>query len=474
MHKFELSPNWRQLKSGGTFSMTESGRIKQLIADGEGLTIEFKEHFTSRIAEDMVAFANTRGGTIILGVRDDGAVVGEKLSNGLKAQVLSVARNCAPSIDVSVKQADTVIAVAVSEGREKPYSCSAGYFRRLDAVTQKMSNHELRHMFQASGGVPFEERICPAATLNDLSKKKVRGFMKNAGISGRALSVEGFLRSIKLAKPEGITNGAVLLFGAEPWHFLHQCELTCIRFSDPEGVDIFDRIDSKDDLITQFDTAMFFMKKHLNRRSIIQGTYRREAYDVPEEAFREAIANAVLHRDYSVQGTSLMVKVFDDRVEIVNPGGLPDGLKSADFGRVSIRRNELLCDVFHRLEIVEKAGTGIKRMRDAMKSENLPAPKIGADNFFFITLKRLQIGPSTAGEVGQGKTIQKTILKTTQKTTLKILDLMRQNPTITRIEMANAINLTLEGIKWHIAKLKAQGRIRRIGPDKGGHWEVLE
>jgi ATP-dependent DNA helicase RecG len=454
--------------------MTDIERVELLIAEGEGLTIEYKEHFSPRIAEDMVAFANTRGGTIVLGVRDDHTVIGETLTNSLKAQVLSVARNCAPSIDVSVKQAGTVIAVSVPEGREKPYSCSAGYFRRLDAVTQKMSNHELRLMFQASDGVPFEERICRAATLDDLSKNKIRGFMKNSGISGRALSVEGFLRSIKLAKPEGITNGAVLLFGAEPWRFLHQCEMTCIRFSDPEGVDIFDRVDSKDDLITQFDTAMFFMKKHLNRRSIIQGTYRREAYDVPEEAFREAIANAVLHRDYSFQGTSLMVKVFDDRVEVVNPGGLPDGLKSEDFGHVSIRRNELLCDVFHRLEIVEKAGTGIKRMRDAMKSENLPPPKIGADNFFFITLRRLQIGSSAADEVHIDKTIKKTSKKPIKKTSKKILDLLKNNPGMTLLELSGTTGLSIIGVRWNLDKLRTKGRIRRIGPDKGGHWEVLE
>jgi ATP-dependent DNA helicase RecG len=454
--------------------MTEIERIKLLIAEGEGLTIEFKEHFTSRIAEDMVAFANTRGGTIILGVRDDHSVVGEKLTNALKAQIMSLARNCSPSINVAIKQTDSVISVSVEEGAEKPYACSGGYFRRLDAVTQKMSNQELRVFFRENDHIPFEAHVCPEASIKDLAKSKIRSFIKKAEINRRDSPVEGFLRSLKLVQSDGITNAAVLLFGSNPSHFLHQCELTCIRFSDPVGIDIFDRIDSKDDLITQFDTAMFFLKKHLNRRSIIKGTYRREVYDVPEEAFREAIANALIHRDYSFQGTSIMVKVFNDRIEINNPGGLPAGLKTSDFGRVSVRRNEILSDMFHRLDIVEKAGTGIKRMRDAMKSENLPPPKIGVDNFFFITLRRLQIGSSAADEVVQGKTIRKTTLKTTRKTTLKILDLMRQNPTITRIEMANAINLTLEGVKWHVARLKVQGRIRRVGPDKGGRWEVVE
>jgi ATP-dependent DNA helicase RecG len=121
-----------------------------------------------------------------------------------------------------------------------------------------------------------------------------------------------------------------------------------------------------------------------------------------------------------------------------------------------------------------RGGTGIKRMRDAMKSESLPPPKIDADNFFFITLRRLQIGSSIGRDVGMEKTTQKTTQKTTMKTTMKILELMQENVTVTRAELADATSLTPDGIKWHIAKLKAQGRIRRIGPDKGGRWEVME
>jgi ATP-dependent DNA helicase RecG len=455
--------------------MTESSKVDLLIKEGEGFTVEFKERFTSRISEDMVAFANSRGGTILLGVRDDHVVVGEKLSNALKAQIISLGRNCTPSISVSAKQAGAVIAVSVPEGTEKPYSCSAGYFRRLDAVTQKMSNHELRLMFHTFGGVPFEERICAHAGIGALSKEKIRAFMKSAGIGGRNIPIDGFLKSLRLVQKDGITNAAVLLFGKEPWRFLHNCELICVRFSDSVGVDIFDRVDCRDGLITQFDTAMFFLKKHLNHRSIIQGTYRREAYDVPEEAFREAIANAVIHRDYSVQGTSLMVKVFDDRLEIINPGGLPDGLNSKDFGSVSIRRNELLCDMFHRLDLVERAGTGIKRMRDAMKIENLPPPSINADAFFILQLQRLQPGPSSVAIPGESREegSEKSSEKGSEKSSEKILELMKQKPIISIAEMAEQIGKTTRAVEKQIALLKEKGKIRRVGPDRGGQWEVF-
>ncbi|MBI3308689.1 MAG: ATP-binding protein [Candidatus Melainabacteria bacterium] len=117
--------------------------LNLLIKEGEGLTTEFKEHFTSRIDQDIVAFANSKGGKILLGVSDDGSISGEKLANHLRSQIISLGRNCDPSISLSIKQVGTIVLVEVPEGDEKPYSCSSGYFKRLDAVTQKMSKKEL-------------------------------------------------------------------------------------------------------------------------------------------------------------------------------------------------------------------------------------------------------------------------------------------------------------------------------------------
>ncbi len=123
-------------------------RIKLFIREGEGLTLEFKERFTPHIDEDLVAFANTRGGTLLLGVRDDGAISGERLTNDLKGRINSLARNCQPPIAVEMSQVGDVVAINVPEGHEKPYSCRVGYFRRLNGTTQKMSHQEIRIMFR--------------------------------------------------------------------------------------------------------------------------------------------------------------------------------------------------------------------------------------------------------------------------------------------------------------------------------------
>jgi ATP-dependent DNA helicase RecG len=306
--------------------MPDIDRIHLLIREGEGLFIEFKEHFTPRIAEDIVAFANTCGGTVILGVRDDRFVVGEKYTNALKAQILSLARNCSPSVEINVRQAGDVVAVTVAEGSEKPYACSSGYFRRLDAVTQKMTNQELRILFRENDSVRFEQKVCRECSIKDLSAAKMKDFCKAASISVGNTGHEALLEGLELVTGKGVTNAGIMLFGKNPVRLIHQCSMLLLAFKGTKNVDIYDRIDVKDDLITQFNAAVTFIKKHINRRSIIEGTYRRDVYEVPEPVLREAVANAIVHRDYAMTGTDITVSVFDDRLEIKNPGGLPAGV----------------------------------------------------------------------------------------------------------------------------------------------------
>ena len=155
--------------------------------------------------------------------------------------------------------------------------------------------------------------------------------------------------------------------------------MTLIAFKGKDRVHIYDRQDVQDDLLTQFNSAVLFLKKHLNRRSEIKGVNRRDIYEIPFEALREAIANAIIHRDYSVRGTSLMVEVYDDRVEIINPGIFP-GARKSDFGKISVRRNERIADMFFRMDKVERAGTGIRRMKEGMGGRTLCA-RHQADGF---------------------------------------------------------------------------------------------
>jgi ATP-dependent DNA helicase RecG len=452
-------------------------QVKLLIREGEGLTVEFKERYTPRIDEDIVAFANARGGTLLLGVRDDGTVAGERLTNDLKAKITSLARNCKPAITTELSQIGEVVAVSVAEGAEKPYSCSSGYYRRLDGNTQKMSHDELRIMFSENEPLPFEEKAVKGFTFDDVSKAKIRAFIDEAGIRIGSTPVPDFLRSLRVADEARVKNVGILFFAKDVYGFLHQAQMTLLAFKGTERLHIYDRRDVQDDLLTQLNEAVAFLRKHLNVRSEIRGLNREDIYEIPLEVVREALVNALMHRDYSITGTQVSVEVYDDRVEIVNPGGLLKGLSVKDLGTVSIRRNELIADLFFRLHKVERIGMGIRKMKEAMVAAGLREPTFASDAFFRATFQRLpefamKEGMPGAEEAGKGPGA-KTTQETTQKTTQKIIALIRRNPEITRQELAAELGITDSGVKYHLKKMQDKGLIRRIGADKGGHWELV-
>jgi ATP-dependent DNA helicase RecG len=422
-----------------------------------------KERYTPRIDEDLVAFSNGRGGTLLLGVRDDGTVAGEPLTNDLKAKITDLARNCKPPISVSIARVGEVVAVEVPEGSDKPYSCGSGYYRRLDGATQKMGRDELQAMFAENEPLPYEERTVKGFTFDDVSKAKIRAFAREAGVSLGKTAVPDFLRSLNVADETRVKNAGILFFAKDIFKHIHHAETTLLAFKGADRLHIYDRRDVPDDLLTQFNEAILFLEKHLNVRSEIRGVNRHDIYEIPLEVLREAVVNALMHRDYGIRGTQVTVEVYDDRVEIVNPGGLPKGLSKEDFGRISVRRNERIADLFFRLHKVERVGSGIRRMREAVAEAGLPKPEFETDTFFRAIFRR----PAAVPDLGGNNQ------KTTQKTAQKILDFISREPEITRERLAEAIGITDSGVKYQLRRLQEQGRLRRVGPDKGGRWEVV-
>ncbi|MBI4399070.1 MAG: winged helix-turn-helix transcriptional regulator [Candidatus Omnitrophica bacterium] len=196
---------------------------------------------------------------------------------------------------------------------------------------------------------------------------------------------------------------------------------------------------------------------------------KKDYYEVPLEALREAVANAIIHRDYNIRGTSVMIEVHEDRVMIKNPGGFPAGMTQEKLGDLSVRRNELIADIFARMHRVERMGSGFKRIRESMESAGLPFPKISSNGFFFIEFERPKKG---VGKTEDGK--EKSREKGKEKSREKILNLITRNPNVTTQEIADSVGLSIAGIEKAIRILKKEGRLKRIGPDKGGHWEAVK
>lgn len=449
--------------------MTDVDKINILLKEGEGLTVEFKERYTPKIDRDIVAFANSKGGLLLLGIDDRGKVVGEKLTNKMKAEINAIARNCDPSIHIKkIHQEGNIVVVEVAEGDEKPYGSSSGYYRRLDAVTQKMTQREVRSLFRETDNTSFEDIPCRDLSLKDISLMKVKSFLREANMSYKVskANLASFLTSLSIYRKDKINNAGALMFSPKVKKFIPHAESIFASFKGTDKTNIYDRNDVKDDLLTQFNGAVAFLKKHLNVRSEIRGFDRFDIYEIPLDSLREAVVNAIVHRDYAVKGTSIYVRIFDDRVEIENPGGLPDGITKRDFGKSSVRRNPIIADMFHRMGKVERMGSGIERMRELMSEAGLKEPAFEMDAFFRVTFYR---DPRYSLKAGEDIT-----QKTTQKTTQKIIEAIVKKSDISQKELAELIGITDDGIKYHITRLRKKGILKRIGPDKGGHWEIVD
>ena len=190
---------------------------------------------------------------------------------------------------------------------------------------------------------------------------------------------------------------------------------------------------------------------------------------------REALINAICHRSYFVE-SPIFVEIYPDRLQIVNAGGLLPGMTLSDLGKKSRTRNRKVFGLMQRTHLVEKAGTGIIRIREAMKNYQLPHPKIEANSdWFAITFKRPDLQKESYEQRFYG-TAQKTAPKTTPKTTPKteelILEAINQNTAITKEKLAEQLGISAGGIKYHIKKLHQKKKLAWKGPSKGGHWEV--
>ena len=306
-----------------------------------------------------------------------------------------MARDCDPPINVELESFDNTLIVHVPEGVNKPYRCVNGFYIRSGASCAKLSTQEIIEFIKSEGKLRFEELIKPSAVFPGiLDESAVSRYFRLAGISG-VLETEALLSNLGVLEKNGsrlvLNNAGVLFFAKDPAKILPHCVVTCILFKGNSKVHILDRKSFEFDLLRNIDEAVLFIKRHLNLAYEIKELRRKEILEIPEFVLREAIVNAVAHRDYFERGANVQIDIFDDRVEISNPGGLPKGLKPENFGKHSVTRNSMIAALLHRCNYIEKAGTGVQRMRDGMREAGLLEPSFEFSGFFTIILQRTKV-----------------------------------------------------------------------------------
>ena len=371
----------------------ERDQFEQILQEGEGTLIEFQKSYSPSIVKEIVAFANTAGGTIFIGIDDSNNVVGSQLNNETKSRIQDIANNCKPRIPIKIESVfydgKEVILIKVPESRDKPVQCSEGFFYQEGANSQKMQRDEIFYYAQKTGKIRFESQFRSDFKYpDDFDEKKFYDLMHKMGTTQTA-SIEDMLETLGMGEKNVhflINNAGILFFGKRRQKYLRQAYVTCVLYRGIDRYKILDRKDFRDDPVTDYENAFIFLQQHLNLKYVIKGGGPRlEIPEVPYEALREALMNAVIHRDYFEEGVRVMVEIFDDRVEISNPGELLFDKK--DLGRRSVARNPVIFDVFHRLGLIEKVGSGIGRILNQTHERGVEVD-FDLNRFFTIIFKR--------------------------------------------------------------------------------------
>ena len=346
-----------------------------LIALGEGFTTEFKRSMPSDLGRELCAFANATGGLILIGVDDGGAVVGVEHHNRLKSQVQSVARSADPPIAVEVASDGGVLRVTVPEQHGKPYAFGGRFYVREGATCQQLSRDEIRDFFFREGLVRIDESSCNAFDpATEVTAARWTDFAGRTGIDA-ALDPVTVLENLHLLRDGRMTHAGAWLLADDITRFTVQAGVTCAVFRGEGKTHILDRKEFTGNLYGIYQEVMAYFQAKLNSALIPNARGREERLELPESALREAVVNAIAHRDYR-STANVQVYIFQDRVEIVTPGGLPPGMREEQLGSKSVPRNPLLFSMLYRMKLVEQIGSGIRRIHDACREHGAAEPII--------------------------------------------------------------------------------------------------
>ncbi len=394
--------------------------------------IEFKSRLTDDIYKEVIAFANTDGGTVYIGIDDNGNAVGIqdvdetflKITNGIRDAI-------APDVTMFVKfnlQDNGVVKITVGEGSFKPYYLkskglkSGGVYIRQGSSSVQASPDSIRKMIKESDGDIFEEMRSMEQKLTFSDTKKI--FEKHSvdfsEIKYRTLGLIDKTGSL-------YSNLALILSDECPY------TIKTAVFADEENTKFNDSKEFTGSVFSQLESCFNYLKLCNKSTAVFDGLERIEHYDYPEEAIREALLNAVVHRDYSFSG-SIIININSAETEFISIGGLLPGLSPDDIrSGISQPRNKRLADIFHRLRFIESYGTGIRKIYSLYK--NCPAqPKIEiTPNTFKIILPNINYTKSKQTSTSENKPL------TSGKQ--KILEFIKKNGSISETEIERLLGV---------------------------------
>lgn len=459
----------------------------------ENQNIEWKEAWRDEYLKWISGFANAEGGVLVIGRDDKGAAIGVKDAKKLLEDLPNKIR------DVLGIMADVRLVSDAGKGlieigvEPYPYPVShrGEYHYRSGSTKQELKGAALDRFLLKKQGRTWDGVPVPDATARSLSKEAIDAFRSRARQSKRMAAADlkestaGLIEKLHLNDGKYLKRAAVLAFHREPERFVVGAYVKIGFFRTNDDLLYHDEVHGP--LFTQVSRTIDLLQtKYLKAAITYRGIQRIERFPVPEPALREAVLNAIIHKDYAV-GTPVQISVYADKLMIWNPGHLPHAwtVEKLKGKHASQPFNPDIANVFFRAGEIEAWGRGVERIFAVCREARFPEPVIEQEaGGLWITFPfSPEIVERTAAAIAEGagngstETSVETSVKgkkASVKTSDRILEILRRSPHSTLAEVASEIGKTVRAVEMSAAKLTYAGRLRYVGPKKGGHWEVLE
>ncbi len=467
------------------------------IKAGETVNIEFKREVpkkSEKYIKSVIAFANTAGGKIVIGVDDEThEIVGVdknevfKIMDGVTNTISDMCYpQIFPNIEVDTIDGKSVIVIEIYPGASRPYYIKSlgkenGTYIRVSGTSRPADEAILKDLELQGTHNSFDEMVCIGQKYDAEKAEKLCVAIKRYMVEAvktksekekvKDVTIQNLINWGIIKNVDGtmVPTNAFVLLTDNTFPF---AKIQCALFKGTERVVFIDKRDFEGPLYEQIEEAYEFVLKHINLGAKIRGLVREDAYELPTEAIREAIVNAITHRNF-LDRACVQVAVYDDRVEVTSPGMLYGGLTIEQIKEGGSKiRNRCIAEVFSRMKIIESWGTGIKRMFSSCKEYGVREPELLeiGDSF------RVNLYRPSYHEVHQSslKSSLKSSPKDVNQTQQKILHMIKENPKITQTAMAEKLDITPRAVKKNIKELVENGLVERVGSARMGYWKAKE
>lgn len=448
--------------------------ILRLIKQGESDFLELKRSLGERreIVETAGAFANASGGTILVGVSPQQEIIGvqigtdtlESLANTIKQNTDPAAL---PSISVVQVEDKQVVAIEVDESPVKPVLAYNKPFKRVGRSNHVLSGSETAKLALESAGTSWDAGIVEGIDLFSIDEQTVRKFLAAAS-QKRNLEIDPqtplpeALEKLGLLRGGKLSRAALLLFGRNPQREFLQAVVRCARFKGTKPIDFLDMQVIEGNLINQVTETMRFIQKNISLSAEIKELQREEKWEYPLTAVREGVVNAICHRDYRDSG-NVQIRIFDDRLEVWNPGLLPEGLSIEDLKgpHVSRPRNKLIAHVFFLIKYIEQWGTGTLRMIEACRAADFPEPEFAEmSGNFVVAFHKSRFTEDHLKQLG---------LTERQR---RAVEYIKANGKITNREYVKLTGVSRRTATDELQDLVKKGIFTQVGKGAGSHYQL--